>query len=223
MTKNEVEIEDWPNSNTADTKKELREISNGRFGDCPLSSNDQCLCFQQQQQLQLHGDTTTIQQPKFVTIQSTPLTTKTRTCWKRWNKVKEWLPFSKTNVPVITLTELQERSHAAKAQLEKLYTKTASHTAVTSSQQQLITDRHPELLVVLGREILDISSFLNCHPAGPMTMIRKCGQEVSFDYEMHSRKGRDIWRGMPVVGVLSSDDALQLKKTNSGHNNCCIL
>lgn len=57
--------------------------------------------------------------------------------------------------------------------------------------------------VVAHGSVYDATPFLACHPAGPECILRKAGQDVSRDFDFHSRASQQgAWKALKIGDVI---------------------
>lgn len=87
--------------------------------------------------------------------------------------------------------------------------------------------------LIVHSTVYDVTPFLQCHPATPAPILRKLTkshddgksvedrtcecQDATQDYYFHSKRGRQIWRSMPVVGQVDRVGRRVLERYRSKH------
>eukprot|EP00158_Paraphelidium_tribonemae_P001306 Partr_v1_DN24227_c2_g1_i1_m36779 len=91
-------------------------------------------------------------------------------------------------------------------------------------------DRADDCWVIVNSRVFDVTRFLQCHPAGAETILKRGGRDATRDFYFHSASAQRIWAGMPVVGRVDPAGMRELRRmrTQQGivkyHNSdACLI
>ena len=57
--------------------------------------------------------------------------------------------------------------------------------------------------LIAYNKVYDVTDYIYKHPGGINSIIKKAGSDVSYDFDFHSKKARNIW-GQYFIGYVEN-------------------
>ncbi len=97
-------------------------------------------------------------------------------------------------------------------------------TLVTSCEVRL-HDTENDLWLVSRGIVYDVSLYINEHPGGRRSLLRRGGgvQDCCQDYDFHSRRGRSVWEKLRVAKVVACESLPYTLPPIEAGETCMIL
>ena len=67
--------------------------------------------------------------------------------------------------------------------------------------------------IIAHNKVYDVSKYMNIHPGSKKAILNKAGQDVSYDFDFHSKKSREIWEKL-CIGY--TEDYVS-------NSTCCVI